>query len=540
MPEGFRDLLGQNIRHLWLIVPEVLVVFGFLVALVYDLILPEERRRTTGYICLIFIVGALWASVVEMGTYVNDAKHAYMEERVVPAGPDAGAETRTVKVKREHEVLQSKPIFSGMVHHDAFGNFFRMVLLLGTAITLLVSMHAKELFGKNHGEFFLLVSATCLGGMFLSAASNLLMIYLSLEALSVISYAMAGYLRQNRKSAEAGMKYVIYGAMASGIMIFGMSYLYGITGTLDLAEVAKKFQGLEDSLASKASRGALVAVLAMVFAGLLYKIAAAPFHYWSPDVYEGAPTTATGFFSVVPKAAGFAVLVRVVAEFFPIGAGGNWDYHKLEKVFAALALLTMFIGNLAALGQSNAKRMLAYSSIAHAGYMLAGLSVLRDSSGPAAVLYYLVVYLFMNLGAFMVLVAMENVHGSCELKDLRGAARQQPLLGVALVIFLFSLTGLPPLAGFIGKYLIMVELAKEQSWSMVVFIGLNSVISLYYYMRLAKTVAIDAPTAEVGVAEPTPAIYRALAVGQVVALLLLFVYFEPIQRLCQQVVEPLR
>jgi NADH-quinone oxidoreductase subunit N len=279
----------------------------------------------------------------------------------------------------------------------------------------------------------------------------------------------------------------------------------------------------------------------MVFTGLLYKIAAAPFHYWSPDVYEGAPTTATGFFSVVPKAAGFAILLRVLVEFFPLGSSaGVGRLTRMEFAFAALAILTMTVGNLAALGQTNAKRMLAYSSIAHAGYMLAGFAVLDDGRGPAAVLFYLLVYLFMNLGAFLVLVALENLRGGCELSDLRGSVRREPLLSVSLVIFLFSLTGLPPLAGFTGKYLILLKLADRSQWFLILLIGINSVISLYYYMRLAKAVAIDPPEAEAAPAERSPHVFNLLAAAKVAMLILLFVYFEPVFRICIQVIEPLR
>ena len=215
-------------------------------------------------------------------------------------------------------------------------------------------------------------------------------------------------------------------------------------------------------------------------------------------------------------------------------------HDKVFLVVSVIAILTMFIGNLAALGQTNAKRMMAYSSIAHAGYMLAGLTILNNTGGAAAVLYYMVVYLFMNLGAFLTIVAMENLTGSCELRDLRGVIRQAPLLGVALVVFLFSLTGLPPMAGFMGKYLIMEKLAEQRNWLMVACIGLNSVISLYYYMRLAKAVTIDRPEGHTSVADTSQSpIFAVLAVTQMITLLLMFLFPGPVIDLCQQVLEPL-
>ena len=544
MRDGFLTLVDQNIRHLLLVVPELLVTAGFLCGLLVDLALPEERRKTTGYVCLVFLLAALLVTVVEWNGMVHERPARYLVKRSNPA---ASAQERVEVKAVEPRVIQHEALFSGMVVRDAYGLYFKFVLLLGTLISLLIALHARDLAGPNRGEFFLLLTATCLGGMFLCSATNLLMLYLSLEALSIISYAMAGYLRQDRKSSEAGMKYVIYGAMASGIMIFGMSYVYGLTGSLDLTVVADRWHELRNSEAGAFARGGMLAVLAMVFTGLLYKIAAAPFHYWSPDVYEGAPTTAAAFFSVVPKAAGFAALVRVLLEFFPQGGVvlPGHSFTKLEWVLCAVAVVTMVVGNLSALGQTNAKRMLAYSSIAHVGYMLAGLTALDQgedgySDGPAAVLYYLLVYLFMNLGAFLVLVALENIRGSCELRDLRGTIRREPLLGVALVIFLFSLTGLPPLAGFSAKWLIMVKLADRGNWFMILCVGLNSVVSLYYYMRLAKAVAMDAPEVSAGPAEPTPPVFGFLAVGKIAALVLLFVYFKPVMDICRQVIEPLR
>ncbi|HYG75454.1 MAG TPA: NADH-quinone oxidoreductase subunit N [Planctomycetota bacterium] len=521
MPDNFSNLLSWNLNHLKYIVPEIMVVATFLLGVIFDFAVSAERRKTTAYLCILGLLAALWFNLQQ--------HHGFM-----------------LSVANGQPI--HKTIYSGMIYYDQFGNFFKFIILLGTVISLLLSVHARELFGKNHGEFYLLLVAVCAGGMFLVSSSNLLMIYLSLETLSILSYAMAGYLRRDRKSAEAGIKYVIYGAMASGIMIFGMSYLYGLSGTLNLFDdpatgakgIASLVLGFEYQFPM--SRGALIAILVMVFIGFLYKIAAVPFHYWSPDVYEGAPTTATGFFSVVPKAAGFAVLIRVLCAFFPIGfSPDKWmGYPNIEAIVGIVAIATMCLGNLGALGQSNVKRMLAYSSIAHAGYMLAGLSVLDDVTGPSTVLFYLVIYLFMNLGAFLVLVALENVFGGSELRQLRGAVRREPVLVVALCIFLFSLTGLPPMAGFIGKYLIMVKLADRGHFAMIILIGLNSVVSLYYYMKIAKAVAIDQPEEAVASTEKTPLSYNLLAVCKAAALLLLFFNFEWLQNICKQVLEPLR
>ncbi|HYF48960.1 MAG TPA: NADH-quinone oxidoreductase subunit N, partial [Planctomycetota bacterium] len=436
---------------------------------------------------------------------------------------------------------KSVSVFSGMVAHDAFGTFFKLIVLLGTALTLVLSAHARELEDKHHGEFCLMLLAVCLGAMLLSSASHLLMIYVALEGLSVVSYCIAGFLRRDRKSSEAGIKFAIYGAVASGVMLFGMSYVYGLTGSLHLSEIATQMMSM--SVHSPQAASALVVLLLLVLAGFLYKIAAVPFHYWAPDVYEGAPTTGTAFFSVVPKAAGFAVLIRAATALFPADDASWLNTAGAENAIAVIAALTMTLGNLAALGQSNVKRMLAYSSIAHAGYMLAGLSVLGVTAtstpgtlgGPASVLYYLIVYLFMNLGAFLVLLALENRCGSSDLPALRGVIRREPLLVVTLCVFLFSLVGLPPLAGFSAKYLVMLELAGRNHFALIACIGLNTVISLYYYLKIAKAVAVDAPENTAETPSPaSPLSYKLLAVASSVALLLLFVQLEPVHRLCRE------
>ena len=533
MPTGFNSILNANLEWLRFIKPESMVIATFILALIFDFSVPLARRRSTAYICILGLLVALWLNFEQHRAFLDAYKSAQYA---------VGGELRLMK---------PVTIFSGMLIHDHFGTFFNFIILLGTVASLLLAIHARELFGKNHGEFYLLLVAVCMGGMFLASASNLLMIYLSIETLSIVSYALAGFLRRDRKSAEAGIKYVIYGAMASGIMIFGMSYLYGMTGTLNLFGedgIAAQVTSFGSKGFPHGSNSALIAVLTMVFSGFLYKIAAVPFHYWSPDVYEGAPTVATGFFSVVPKAAGFAVLIRSLCAFFPaVAARDRWlGVPSVELVMSVVAVATMTIGNLAALGQTNAKRMLAYSSIAHAGYMLAGLSVLDykggegAADGPSSVLFYLVVYLFMNLGAFVVLVALENIFGGSDLHQLRGAVKRAPVLCVTLCIFLFSLTGLPPFGGFMGKYLIMWKLADRRNYWMIIVIGVNSVISLYYYMKLAKAVAIDQPEEEITTTESTPWLYNCMAIGKSFALLLLFFYFQPIRQLCWHVLEPLR
>lgn len=541
MPQDFLSLLNKNASQIGEVLPEIFVAAAFLVGVVLDMVLRPERRKWLGYVGALFLLLALWSCGEDLRNAVTYA-----------VGPNVpGDATKDIVAP-----LVKTRAFAGMVMNDPFAQLVKALLLGGTLVTLLVAMNAKHLEERHRGEFILLLLAVCLGGMFLSSATNLLMIYLALESMSIVSYALAGYQPRDAKSAEGGIKYAIYGAVASGLMILGMSYLYGICGSLDLSVAAIHYQKLFCGSGGPETlpAGALWIVLALVCSGFLYKVAAVPFHYWSPDAYEGAPTTATAFFSVVPKIAGFAVLVRVLLALCPAdlslaawlglqdGAARLTEFRRhLEMPISVLAVATMTLGNLSALGQSNAKRMLAFSSIAHAGYILAALASLNGGAGAAALLFYLMAYLVMNLGAFLALIGIEDCVGGCDLEQLRGAIRRAPVLGTCFVAFLFSLIGLPPLAGFTAKYLVMMNLADAQCWWLVIAIGINSVISLFYYMRLAKAVALDEPRPEDASNVSTPApIYSLLAGVHFAGLVALFTWFDLPLNLAQQVVDKLR
>ena len=326
--------------------------------------------------------------------------------------------------------------------------------------------------------------------MFLMAsAGTLLMAYLSLEFVSLTSYVLTGFLRHNRRSGEAALKYLIYGGVASGAMIFGMSWVFGLTGAMDYAGIAKGLAQLDP-----ASRGALFLALLLVLAGFGYKISAVPFHMWAPDVYTGAPIPVTAFLAVGSKAAGFAMLLR----FFHFGVTRPGTLAGVP--FAPLATLasvaTMTLGNLAALSQQNMKRLLAYSSIAHAGYALLGFAVLGNA-GLQAVIFYLAVYYAMNLGAFWIVMLVANATGREDMEAYRGLAwRGGAVPAVALAVFLFSLAGLPPLAGFVGKFFVFAAGVQAKLYALVVVGLVNSVISLYYYARVVKTMFLDQPRAD--------------------------------------------
>ena len=377
-------------------------------------------------------------------------------------------------------------LFLGMIRLDVFSSFFKILLLLATAATILFSLRSEELDARLKGEYYALLLAITLGMFLMTSSTNLLMIFISLETVSLTSYILAGFLTHNPRSSEAAFKYITYGAVASGTMLFGLSLLFGMTGTGDLVQINGH---LTELLASgEVAPLAVLIAITFVLAGVGYKIASVPFHMWSPDVYEGAPIPITAFLSVASKSAGFALFIR----FFYTGFGtlGLMEAVDWPFMLAIVSALTMTVGNLAALPQQNVKRLLAYSSIAHGGYLLMG-GVLLTSEGVGAILFYLVAYLFMNLGAFYVVVLIANEAGSEMVEGYRGLSSRAPLVAGAMVIFLVSLAGIPPFAGFFGKWLLFTAVI-EQGYYWLAFVGLlNSVISLYYYARIVKAMFFE-------------------------------------------------
>lgn len=382
-------------------------------------------------------------------------------------------------------------LFTEMLAMDPFAGFFRILFIAAAAFTVLISLVSADTSGsENQGEYYAFILMVTLGMFLLASSMDLLMIYLSLELVSITSYVLAGFLKGVRRSSEAALKYVIYGAVSSGIMIYGMSLLYGLTGSMNLIEINNALRAAPPS----AGFALFVSVL-FVLAGFGYKIATVPFHMWAPDVYEGAPTPITAFLSVGPKAAGFAVLIRFfyMAMAGPGPADGLWAPVSdigWPMLIGLLSAGTMTVGNLMAINQNNIKRLLAYSSIAHAGYILMGF-VLLSADGLRAMLFYLVVYLIMNLGAFLVVIIVANASpgltGGEEITDYAGLGWKAPFLAAAMTVFLFSLTGIPPTAGFIGKfYLFAAIFSKEEFYWLAVVGILNSVVSLYYYARIIK------------------------------------------------------
>jgi NADH-quinone oxidoreductase subunit N len=384
-------------------------------------------------------------------------------------------------------------LFFSVIAVDPMAAFFDCFLILTSFLVLLATPGSRELSRRNLGEFYMLLLGVTLAMVLLASSVDLLMLYISLEMVSLGSYVMVGYLKNDRQSNEASLKYLLFGAVATGSMLYGFTILYGLTGTT-------KIDAIRDALAASVTGGSnstmLLISVALILAGFGFKTAAVPFHFWCPDVYTGAPTPVTAFLSVAPKAAGFAALIRffftgLSSSFGNMGYWTQFSFINWHLLLLVISIITMTLGNIGALRQNNMKRMLAYSSIAHAGYIFMGVVVLT-SQGLQAVLVYLITYLFMNLGAFLVVIEIFNRTGSFDLKDYRGLYRRSPFLTISMTIFMLSLMGIPPFAGFFGKlYVFGAAVNRDLAWFAVVG-ALNSVIAVYYYARVIKTMIIEA------------------------------------------------
>jgi NADH-quinone oxidoreductase subunit N len=370
---------------------------------------------------------------------------------------------------------------------DRFALYFFYLFLAATAITILMSERYMEIEREHHGEYYALMLLSVAGMMCMAAGYNIVLIFIGLELMAISTYVLVGFLRRDRRSNEAALKYFLLGAFSSGIFAYGLSLLYGLSGSTQLDVIAR-------TLARNPRDPIAIVALLTTMTGLLFKIAAVPFHQWAPDAYEGAPTSITGFMSVAVKAAGWAMLLRILL----------WGLLPMRAIWVPflvfVSIATMTGANLAALTQTNTKRLLAYSSIAHVGYMLLGLvaGTLTELStdGIKGILVYLLVYTFMNLGAFGVIASLRhrNVIGD-ELDDLNGLYSRAPVEAVLMLIFMLSLAGIPPLAGFWGKYFIFLSLIESGHYALASLAVLYSVFGLYYYLKIANAMFMRQPEA---------------------------------------------
>ncbi len=425
-------------------------------------------------------------------------------------------------------------LFGGLIARDAYGDFFKILFVGVTLCVGIMSTRAKDAIDyddhdNNAAEYYALALAVCMGMFVMASSTDMLMAYLSLEMVSILSFALAGFKHRDRKSSEAALKYAIYGGVASGCMLYGMSLLYGLAGTTSLAGIAAA------DLVTSSPAVTTVAV-SLTLAGFGYKIAVVPFHQWCPDVYEGAPTPVTTFLSVGPKAAGFALLARFFIAAVPDelyeSASTLFGSHPWPVLLGAVAVATMTLGNLVALVQTNMKRLLAYSSIAHAGYVMLGMLVVGPD-GTTAMMFYLFTYLFMNIGAFGVIQAIEEQGAGVEVTSFHRLGYRAPLLAGLMAVFLVSLTGLPPTAGFAGKFLLFAAVVNEGGtllWTIAVIGVINSAISLFYYAKVLKAMYFGCEGMEQGDDAPLSVYpqHLAIIVAMAIPTIILGVYWSPL------------
>jgi NADH-quinone oxidoreductase subunit N len=376
----------------------------------------------------------------------------------------------------------AKVLFHQAVALDNFSNMAKMLLILGTLGVVYIGYNSKDLDQNTKSEFFILSSGVLVGAMLVVGAMNLLSLYVGIEILSILSYVLASLKKKDALSQEAGLKYSLYGALSAAVMLFGMGHLYGITGSLNFVDIAKGFSSLTPEKMQIAK-----ICLVLIFVGIGFKISAFPFHMWSPDVYQGSPVPVTAFFSIVPKLAVIAALCRITGMILDTNAElFSWWSILIQVV----AVLTMTVGNLTALGQSSVKRLLAYSSMGHVGFILMGLSV-GNGVGLKASLFYMCIYLFMTLVAFAVVDHVVKIYGSDESSFFKGMVSKNPLATILMTITVFSLAGFPPLGGFVAKFSILNLVIEEKNYLLAVIAALNSVIALFYYLRLTKIMIVD-------------------------------------------------
>ncbi|MBI5846825.1 MAG: NADH-quinone oxidoreductase subunit N [Nitrospirae bacterium] len=445
------------------VLPEIVMVVMAIAMLMTDLVI--KRKETIGFLTIVSAGAAFFALIGSMGS-----------------------------------------TFGGMYISDGYSSFFKVIFFVNLILTVLMSSKYLETLKINFGEYYSLIIFATLGMMLMASAADIIVLYLGLELMALSTYILAGFIRYDIKSNEAAMKYLLLGAFASAILLYGTSMIYGLTGTTNLRDIAAYIA--KNNLVSNPVLMLSMILFAVAFS---FKIAAVPFHMWAPDAYEGAPTPITAFMSVGPKAAGFAVLGRVFLTAF---GPAHMDW---AAIFIPIAILTMAVGNIVALSQTNIKRMLAYSSIAHAGYMLLGV-ISGTPDGMASMLNYMFIYAFMNIGAFAIVTMLrtEGFKGE-EITDYEGLAKTHPVAAALMLVFMFSLTGIPPMAGFMGKfYLFMSAISAGYTWLVIVAV-LFSAISAFFYLRIVMLMYMKEPKETVQL-NSSPGLALALAVTVIAVL----------------------
>ncbi len=413
----------------------------------------------------------------------------------------------------------NQSLLSNMVRVDAFSLYFAIIACLAAGLVVLASMEYMKARTRYRGEFYGLLLLAALAMTLMASSTNLIMIYLSIEFMSLTSYVLVGYFRDDAKSSEGGLKYFLFGAVTSSLMLYGMSLMYGATGTTDLAEISSALTSMQATMPPL--RWLILPAILLMLAGFSFKMALVPFHQWSPDAYEGAPTPVATLLSVGPKAMGFSILLRVLITAVP-----QFEFDWVA-ILMGISLVTMTLGNLTAMRQTNIKRMLAYSSIAQAGYILVGIvSIVPFTVGIHGVLLYLMAYLFTNAGVFIAVIAFSHVTNSDEISDYAGLVRRAPALAAVMVIFFMSLAGLPPTAGFVGKLFVFGAAVQAGYYYLAIIGVLNSVISVVYYFNVVRQMFFLAPPSEERLS--LPRFPMAAAIICVVMVMVIGLYPQPL------------
>ena len=489
------------------VLPELELLLFAMGILVFDFLLEKKEKSWNAIVALLGVVAAAG------GLYEQAIKF------------NLGVENR--------EDVPSIFGFDHAVVIDGFALVFSILFLAATALVILLSIRYLDIEREQEGEYYALILLACIGMLFLASGNDLIVLFLGLETMTLSLYVLTGYLRREKRSNEAALKYMLLGGFSTGIMVYGFSILYGLTGSTNVWAIGNILDRRAQFLGPGSVDWLVILAFTTVATGLFFKVAAVPFHQWAPDVYEGAPTPIAAYVSVGSKTASFALLVRLLIWVF----GGSQPLWQFLVAGVAIASLTW--GNLAALTQSNIKRLLAYSSISHVGYILLGLVglVAENETGVLGILYYLIAYGFMTIGAFAVVIVLRQrgLIGD-ELDDLDGLYQRSPAAAVLLLIFMLSLAGIPPTAGFMGKYFIFLSLIETHHPVLAIFAALYIVPALYYYFRVVVHAWMTRPGEE-----PAPQMSSAQAVALGVALFVTLaagLYPEPFTRLARYALGP--
>ncbi len=470
-------------EHLLALLPEMIVAVLAMALLLLDLFVPKEKKRMTAYMAALTMMAA-------------------------------GAATLFVMTP------ETQVAFYGFFVLDHFAVFAKLLICIATLLGIVLSIdYMKD--EENIGEYYVLMLFSALGMMLMVSANNFIIMYLGLELMALSTYVLVGYQRDVLRSSEAALKYFILGALSSGMLLYGVTFFYGVSGSFHFVAIA---QGIAEAGSSAGT--AVLLGLVFVLAGLAFKVSMAPFHMWTPDTYEGAPTPITAFMSVAPKVAGFVIFMRILVDALP------GLQHEYTTILIVMAVITMAVGNLAAIAQRNIKRMLAYSTIGHVGFVMLGL-IAANADGYAGILVYLSVYLFMNMGVFAIIILMrrEGIQGEL-LDDFAGLSRVRPGYALAMGLFLFSLGGIPFLAGFWAKYVVFIAAIEAGHLYLVLYALLFSAVGAFYYIRVVKYIYFDEERVAFNFVENR--MMQATVVVSAIAVVALGIYPDPLIDLCQK------